>query len=44
MNVPSHGTALRLVMQLEIIGSWKESGEQMSKVKTSGQPLINKGK
>ena len=32
MNVTSHGTALRLVRQLDITGSWKESGEQISKV------------
>ena len=43
-NITSHGTALRLVMQLEVIGSWRESGEHLSKVKTSGQPLINRGK
>ena len=44
MNMTSDGTVLRLVMQLEIVGSWKESGEQMSKVKTNGQLLINRGK
>ena len=44
MNVTNHGTAVRLVMQLETGGSWKEAGEQMSKVRISGQPLISRGK
>ena len=44
MNITNHGTAVRLVMQLDTGGSWKEAGQQMSKVWISGQPLINRGK
>ena len=35
MNVTNHGTAVRLVMQLDTGGSGKEAGEQMSKVRIS---------
>ena len=40
-NVTNHGIALTLVMRLEIVESWKEPGEQISKTKTNGQPSIS---
>ena len=40
----NHGTALTLVMWLEIVESWKEPGEQVSKIKTSGMLSISRGK
>ena len=42
MNITSHGTALKLVMWSEIIGSLKESGEQMIKINV--QLSINRRK
>ena len=44
MNVTNHGTAVRLVMQLDTGGSWKVAGQQMSEVWISGQSLISRGK